>query len=108
LQFTLPMAIQPVVAPFHQLGFLFSFKPDAPLSSHWSTVKAQVGGVVVMRWIRGFPPYCVGATMNKNLRYEFRDALGLSNDSVAAPEPLARAVTKPGDSLALARTMTPG
>jgi len=108
LQFTLPMAIQPVVAPFHQLGFLFSFKPDAPLSSHWSTVKAQVGGVVVMRWIRGFPPYCVGATMNKNLRYEFRDALGLSNDSVAAPEQIARAVTKPGDSLALARTMTPG
>ena len=81
-QFILPMAVQPLVAPFHQLGYLMSFNPSAPLSSHASEVRKTLGGVVVARWIRGFPPYCIGATANKNIRYELRSAAGLSNSMV--------------------------
>ena len=101
LQFTLPMAIQPVVAPFHQLGFLVSFKPDAPLTDHLAVIRQQLPGVVVMRWIRGFPPYCVGATMNKNLRFELRTLFGLNTDP-----PEANAV--PHYAANISRKLTPG
>lgn len=100
-QFVLPMAIQPVVAPFHQLGFLVSFKPDAPLTDHLAVIRQQLPGVVVMRWIRGFPPYCVGATMNKNLRFELRTLFGLNTDP-----PEANAV--PHYAANISRKLTPG
>ena len=78
-QFVLPMAVQPLVAPFHQLGYLTSYNPTAPLSSHIPEIWKTVNGVVVARWIRGFPPYCIGATANKSFRYELRSVVGLSN-----------------------------
>ena len=81
-QFVLPMAVQPLVAPFHQLGYLVSYSPGAPLAAHLAEVRKTLNGVVVARWIRGFPPYCIGATANKNIRYELRSAAGLSNKMV--------------------------
>ena len=85
----------------HQLGFLVSFKPDAPLTDHLAVIRQQLPGVVVMRWIRGFPPYCVGATMNKNLRFELRTLFGLNTDP-----PEANAV--PHYAANISRKLTPG
>ena len=45
-------------------------------------LRAEVPGVTVLRWIRGIPPYCLGAVANTNIRYELRRVCGLSNASV--------------------------
>ena len=50
--------MQPVVAPFHQLGYLFSFKPTAPVGEHIrKALSRDIWNVIVARWVRIFPPY---------------------------------------------------
>lgn len=74
-QLLLPMAIQPVVAPFHLAGYLLCSQPTHTLKEYLGAIRQQLGSVVVMRWIRGFPPYCLGAVANKSLRTNLRGAL---------------------------------
>ncbi|KAJ1455656.1 hypothetical protein M885DRAFT_519341 [Pelagophyceae sp. CCMP2097] len=71
-QVLLPMAIQPVVAPFHLIGYMVYNRPTATLAQRLAEVRAQLGSVVVARWVRGFPPYSLGAVANKAARTELR------------------------------------
>ncbi|KAJ8605344.1 hypothetical protein CTAYLR_002405 [Chrysophaeum taylorii] len=72
-QLLLPMAIQPVVSPFHLLGYDVYNRPASSLAARFDVLRSQLAGVIVMRWIRGFPPYCLGAVANKTIRNELRD-----------------------------------
>lgn len=74
-QLFLPMAIQPVVAPFHLVGYDIFNRPDATLAQRATALRSQLAGVIAMRWIRGFPPYCLGAVANKSIRTSLRDQL---------------------------------
>ena len=75
VQLVLPMAVQPLVSPFHLAGYLMYNAPDASFAEHSAAMRKQLGSVTVMRCIRGFPPYCVGAIANKSFRRELRGKL---------------------------------
>jgi len=72
-QILLPMAIQPFVSPFHLVGYDIFNRPNATILERFHAIQTQLAGVVVMRWIRGFPPYCLGAVANKAIRTELHD-----------------------------------
>lgn len=82
---------------FHQVGYLLSFKPNAAPSELFASVRRELSNVVAARWVRIFPPYCVGATANKDIRMHLRDAFQLPRHGPG------RRMT-PG----LMRRMTPG
>jgi len=77
-QVACPLAVQPLLAPFHILGFQIVYSSRVRLAD----VAAQVPGVTLLRWVRGIPPYCAGAVANTTLRFELRRAFGLSTTSV--------------------------
>ena len=81
-QLACPLAVQPLLAPFHVLGFLLVYAPGQAARARAADVAARVPGVTALRWIRGVPPYCVGAVANTNLRFELRRAFGLPTASV--------------------------
>ena len=62
---------------FHQIGYLLSFKPDAAPAELFASVRRELASVVAARWVRIFPPYSVGATVNKDARLRLRDAFQL-------------------------------
>mmetsp|Transcript_7326 Transcript_7326/g.22336 ORF Transcript_7326/g.22336 Transcript_7326/m.22336 type:complete len:269 (-) Transcript_7326:509-1315(-) len=74
-QLVLPLAVQPVVAPFHFAGYDVFNRPHASLLDRLNATRIHFPGVVVMRWIRGFPPYCLGAVANKTFRASLHDAV---------------------------------
>jgi len=81
-QLACPLAVQPLLAPFHVLGFLLVYAPGQRARARAADVAARVPGVTALRWVRGVPPYCVGAVANTNLRFELRRAFGLPTASV--------------------------
>ena len=74
-QIVLPLAVQPVVAPFHLFGYVLYNQPTASWQSHMAVMKRELGGTVIMRWIRVFPPFCIGTIINSNLRRKFKDTI---------------------------------
>ena len=93
-QLLLPLMIQPVLAPFHLCGFMLVYSPQQTMAERFAQLRAQVPGVTVLRWIRGIPPYCLGAVANTNLRFELRRGFGLSNASVVYQRRSTRALVK--------------
>lgn len=74
-QLCLPMAIQPIIAPFHLVGYDIFNRPTSSFAHRIEAIRQQYAGVVLMRWIRGFPPYCLGAVANKSIRASLHDNL---------------------------------
>jgi len=71
-QVALPMMIQPVVAPFHMLGYVLYNQPGHSWSSHLEVVRREFWGTLCMRWIRVFPPFSMGTVVNTSLRESMR------------------------------------
>jgi len=84
-QVALPILAQPLVGPLHQLGYLLSYQPGATFSEHLKGVRQEFVNVVAARVVRIFPPYCIGATANKDLRLNLRLLMGLPIVTPGAP-----------------------
>eukprot|EP00928_Gymnodinium_smaydae_P040369 TRINITY_DN27380_c0_g1_i1.p1 TRINITY_DN27380_c0_g1~~TRINITY_DN27380_c0_g1_i1.p1 ORF type:complete len:271 (-),score=36.36 TRINITY_DN27380_c0_g1_i1:264-1076(-) len=67
-QIALPLMIQPIVGPFHLLGYVLYNQPNAGWPSIMETMRKEVLGTICMRWFRVFPPFSIGTVVNKNLR----------------------------------------
>ena len=72
-QIVLPMAVQPIVAPFHLLGYVLYNQPTGSWQSHMKVMQRELWGTIVMRWIRVFPPFSIGTVLNSNLRRKVRE-----------------------------------
>lgn len=67
-QLTMPMMLQPFVAPLHLAGYVKYNMPTASFSEHMVVMKREIWGTIVMRCIRCIAPYSVGMVMNRSLR----------------------------------------
>lgn len=73
-QVLLPLAIQPIVGPFHLLGYVLYNQSDAPWAARLATMRKELFGTIVMRWIRVFPPFSIGTVVNSKLRTALKPA----------------------------------
>lgn len=67
-QFALPLMIQPVVAPFHLYGYVLYNKPTSAWAEQKAIMQREVWGAIQMRWLRVIPPFCIGASVNREIR----------------------------------------
>lgn len=67
-QFTLPLLLQPFVAPFHLYGYVLYNNPSASLADRKVIMKREIFGAVQMRWLRIIPPFSIGANLNREIR----------------------------------------
>jgi hypothetical protein len=67
-QITLPLMLQPFVAPMHLYGYVAYNMPDASHKSQLEVMRKEVWGAVQMRLLRCIPPYCLGAVANRSIR----------------------------------------
>jgi len=67
-QFTLPLLVQPIVAPFHLYGYVLYNNPTASAAQQLKMMRNGMWGVVQMRLTRCIAPYSVGTNINRELR----------------------------------------
>jgi len=72
-QVALPLMIQPIVGPFHLLGYVLYNQPNAGWTAHMDIMRKEVFSTICMRWVRVFPPFCIGTVLNKSLRQWVKD-----------------------------------
>lgn len=68
-QFSLPLLIQPVVAPFHLYGYVLYNDPGAPMAQQLQMMRNKMSGAVQMRLTRCIAPYSIGTNINRELRF---------------------------------------
>lgn len=67
-QLTMPMMLQPFVAPLHLYGYVKYNMKDATQAEQMVVMRREIWGTVAMRCIRCIAPYSVGAVANRTLR----------------------------------------
>merc|ERR1712217_551208 len=72
-QVALPLMIQPIVGPFHLLGYVFYNQPNATYAQRMEIMRKEVLSTICMRWMRVFPPFSIGTVVNKNLRQSLKE-----------------------------------
>lgn len=71
-QFTLPLLLQPFVAPMHLYGYVLYNNPSSDWAARKVIMKREVWGAIQMRWLRIIPPFSIGANLNREVRTLFR------------------------------------
>lgn len=74
-QFTLPLLVQPIVAPFHLYGYVIYNNPTASAAQQLQMMRNGIWGVVQMRLTRCIAPYSVGTNINRELRSLLQDPI---------------------------------
>lgn len=67
-QLTMPMMLQPFVAPLHLYGYVKYNMKDKSTAEQMVVMRREIWGTVVMRCIRCIAPYSVGAVANRSFR----------------------------------------
>ena len=67
-QFSLPLLVQPIVAPFHLYGYVSYNASNAPVAQQLKMMRQGMWGAVQMRLTRCVAPYSVGTNINRELR----------------------------------------
>lgn len=93
-QLSMPFLLQPVITPLHLVGFMKCNDANATFSQQVTMMKQQLPGTVVLRWIRGIPPYSLGTVVNKEMRRSVHESLrAYSFAPLVKTEPVAVSVT---------------
>jgi hypothetical protein len=74
-QVSLPLMLQPFVAPLHLYGYVAYNFQDASRQQQMVVMREQIWGAVQMRWMRTVAPFCIGTNVNKNLRKSLGEAV---------------------------------
>lgn len=71
-QFTLPLLLQPFVAPMHLYGYVLYNNPTSPWADRKVIMKREIWSAIQMRWLRIIPPFSIGANLNREVRKAFK------------------------------------
>lgn len=67
-QFSLPLLLQPFVAPLHLYGYVLYNDPKASFAAQQAVMRREIIGAIQMRLARCVAPYSVGTNINRELR----------------------------------------
>lgn len=73
-QFSLPLMVQPFVAPLHLYGYVLYNNPTASFAEQQAVMRREIIGAIQMRIARCVAPYSVGTNFNRELRTLFRSS----------------------------------
>lgn len=68
VQFSLPLLVQPIVAPFHLYGYVLYNYPSSSMTQQLKMMRQGMWGAVQMRLSRCVAPYSLGTNINRELR----------------------------------------
>merc|ERR1719408_314446 len=71
-QFSLPLMVQPFVAPLHLYGYVLYNEPNSSWAAKQAVMRREMTGAIQMRLARCIAPYSVGTNINRELRSMFR------------------------------------